>query len=251
MQFIDTHCHLDDKRFEHDREASIARANAVGVERFIVPSVCEEGWQKLKQMACSRDSIHPAFGMHPWFCERHTSEGLRQLENYIPYAVAIGECGLDFGKGRASEAEQLRWLVPQLELAEANGLPVILHAYRSLDRLLVELRKLPKLRGVVHSFSGSWQQAERIMQLGLYLGVGGVVTRPDANKLRDVVSRMPVSYLLLETDAPFQSGMLHRGERNEPAYLVEIAKEAANVRGLSMDALADITRQNSKELFHL
>ena len=251
MNVIDTHCHLDDHRFNDDFDDVIKRAGSTGVDRFIVPSVCEHGWQKLLQMAENNPSIYPAFGMHPWFCDRHTPAGLKQLSSYLDRAVAVGECGLDFGQGRAPEDEQLKWFRPQLELAEERGLPVVLHVYRSLDKLLHELRSFPTIKGVLHSFSGSQQQAEQCMAQGFYLGIGGAITRQQATKLRSVVMQMPLEYLLLETDAPDQPGVNHRGQRNEPAFLIEIANEIATMRGLEVAELVAACNDNARELFSI
>ncbi len=249
MRLIDTHCHLDDEHFDSDRRQVIERAKSAGVDCFIVPSVCEHGWAKLTQMASGDRSIMPAYGMHPWFCDRHTTDGLNRLSALLDDAVAVGECGLDFGKGRASEEEQLRWFRPQLKLAEYHGLPVIVHAYKSLDRVLSELREVPGLTGVIHSFSGSIQQAEKVIGQGFYLGVGSSITHPQASKLREMVGRVPIEKILFETDAPFQPGALHGGERSEPANLIEIANEIAMIRGLPLSELTEIIYQNSRELF--
>lgn len=251
MQLIDSHCHLDDERFDYDREQVIARAGMAGVAQFIVPSVYEGGWKKLAQLSNQYESVSPAFGMHPWFCQGHTVDGLKRLSRYLDGAVAVGECGLDFGKDRASEEEQLKWFRPQLELAEEKGLPVILHAYKSLDRVFKELRSFPNVKGVLHSFSGSQQQAEKFMEHGFFLGFGGAVTRQNAVKLRTTVMQMPLEYLLLETDAPDQSAVCHRGQRNEPAFLIEIAREIATMRGLKVAELISACNHNARELFSI
>jgi len=249
MQLIDTHCHLDDTRFDHDREQALERAGSAGVDRFVVPSVCESGWQKLSQIARQNSSIYPAFGMHPWFCDRHSLNGLKKLGVYLDDAIAVGECGLDFGKGRAPEEEQVKWFRPQLELADERGLPVILHAYKSLDQVLHELQGFPKVKGVLHSFSGSQQQAERFMEHGFYLGIGTAVIQQQATKLRTIVMQMPLEYLMLETDAPDQPGINHRGQRNEPAFLIEIANEIATMRALETAELVAACNHNARELF--
>ncbi len=249
MQLIDTHCHLDDRRFDDDLTDVMIRAEACGVDRFIVPSVHEGGWEKLFQIAGQYPSIYPAFGMHPWFCGRHSPDGLKKLGVYLDVAVAVGECGLDFGKGRAPEDEQAKWFRLQLELADEKKLPVIVHAYKSSDQVLQELKAFPKVRGVIHGFSGSQQQADRFMERGFYLGIGGIVTRKQATKLRSVVTKMPLEYLLLETDAPDQPGVEHLGQRNEPAFIVEIANEIATMRGLKVAELVNACNHNARELY--
>lgn len=249
MQLIDSHCHLDDSRFDADRTEVLKRARAAGVDKVVVPAVCRSGWQKLASLADGSPTIFPAFGLHPWFCDRHRDDDLPELENYLEGAVAIGECGLDFGKRRAPEEIQLRWFRAQLELAAAHALPLIVHAYRSLDRVSHELKAFPQLKGVIHSFSGSLQQAEQLMAQGFLLGIGGAVSWPQAERLRAVVKALPPEYLLLETDAPDQPGHAHRGERNEPAFLVEIAGEIATIRGIEADVLVEICNRNAGELF--
>jgi len=249
MKLIDSHCHLDDSRFDAGRVEVLMRARAAGVDRIVVPAVHHDGWQRLAGFAEETPSIFPAYGLHPWFCEMHHERDLALLPAFLGNAVAVGECGLDFGKGRAPESEQLKWFRAQLELAAEHALPVIIHAYKSLDQVLHELRMFPTLKGVIHSFSGSLQQAEQLMAQGFSLGIGGAITWPQAERLRTVVKEMPLEYLLLETDAPDQSGAKHRGERNEPAFLVEIADEIATIRGIETDELAEMCNRNTGELF--
>ena len=251
MQFIDTHCHLDDSQFDVDRDAVIQRAMQAGIEVFVVPSVEEGGWQILSELSRKSTSIKPAYGLHPWFCERHRQAALELLAERAEKAVAIGECGLDFASGRTPEKEQLSWLRPQLEIACSAGIPVIVHAYKSLDRIHAEIRRYPDLTGVIHSFSGSLQQAEKMIEQGFHLGIGSAVMAKGAKRLREVVQRMPLDRMLLETDAPFQPGPKHSGQRNEPEYLIEIAAEVATIRDISLQELASATLHNSRELFRL
>jgi len=251
MELIDSHCHLDDFRFDADLEQVIERALAAGVNCLIAPSARADGWQKLAALAAASRAICPAFGVHPWYCQEHDAEVLARLPAYLDHAVAVGECGLDFGKGRAPESEQLYWFRRQLELAVDKNLPVIVHAYKALDRVISELRNFPGLRGVVHSFSGSQQQADALMERDFYLGIGGAITRTNALKLRNMVKQIPLEYLLLETDAPDQPTLAHRGERNEPAFLIEIAAEIATMRGMELSELTDICNHNARELFAL
>ena len=251
MEIIDSHCHLDDPRFADDFEGVIERAMAVGVNCFIVPSVRADGWERLAGLAAKYPSIRPAFGLHPWHCAGHGEDDLARLPAYLEHAVAIGECGLDFGSGRASEAGQLHWFRRQLALAAEAGLPLIIHAYKSLDTVLRELKALPQLRGVIHGFNGSRQQAEQIMARGFYLGIGSAVTRPQAGRLRQLVAWMPAEQLLLESDAPDQPGYYHRGERNEPAFLIDTVREVASLRAVDISELLAVANTNAKELFHL
>lgn len=252
MQIIDSHCHLDDERFDHDRDEVISRSKAAGIKDFIVPSVDRQGWIKLQQLFSRYDCISPAFGLHPWFCDRHRASDLEQLPACLDHAVAIGECGLDGSHlCHFDLKQQLPWFRAQLALAVEFDLPLILHAHKAVDLVLKELRKMPALRGVVHAFSGSQQQADQLIEQGFYLGVGGAVTFERASRLHAIVKNIPAEHLLLETDAPDQSPVFYRGARNEPAFLVEILAWVATLRGEDIDDLAAISCQNSRELFRL
>jgi len=249
MQLIDSHCHLDDVRFDPDRDDVIERARLSGVEHIIVPAVKRSGWQKLADLACQYPMVVPAYGLHPWYCDEHTQDDIDILSTYLTDAKAVGECGLDFGKGRATESTQLNWFRSQLELAQALRIPVILHAYKALDTVLRELRAFPELRGVIHGFSGSQQQAEAAINQGLHLGIGGRITYPQSGRLQSIVKDMPLQHLLIETDSPDQSGFVHRGQRNEPAFLVEIVDKIATMRALDACELTGVCNQNARELF--
>lgn len=249
MLLIDSHCHFDDSRFDEDRELVLQRAADNGVQQFVVPAVSRSGWQRLEQLAAQYPAIHPAYGLHPWF--EHSDEDIALLPAYLEKSVAIGECGLDFKLSSIDEAAQLKHFRAQIKLAVEYDLPLIIHAYKAVDQVIRELKRYPGLRGVIHSFSGSSQQAEQLIDLGFHLGFGAAATRSNAVKLHQIIADMPLEKLLLETDAPDQPPASHRGERNEPAYLVEIARAIANIRALPAEALAEQCNRNCQELFGL
>ncbi|ATX80627.1 TatD DNase family protein [Mariprofundus aestuarium] len=251
MQLTDSHCHLDDVRFDHDRAEVIQRASEAGVDRFVVPAVSRRGWGKLQTIAAEEVSIYPAFGLHPWFCDEHDESDLKLLPKLLEGAVAIGECGLDTGLCRFDMERQLHWFRGQLRIAAEHDLPVIVHGYKALDSVIREIKCYPELRGVVHSFSGSQQQADQLIALGFYLGFGGSITDERARKNAAVVQAIPVEKLLIETDAPDQSPSDHRGKRNEPAFLIEILARIATLRAIDAESLARICNRNAKELFRL
>jgi len=248
---IDSHCHLDDERFSADLGDVVRRAAEAGVCSFVVPAVTRSGWGRLLKLTTQFPRIYPAYGMHPWFCDTHDNADIGVLQDYLNSAVAIGECGLDFGKGRAEESEQLKWFRVQLELAEQYDKPVILHAYKAVDTVLRELKRFPNMRGVMHGFSGSAQQAEHLLDHGFYLGIGGGVTYPQAKKLKEIVRTMPTERLLLESDAPDQPPYAFRGKRNEPAWLTDIIREIAGIKGMEKEELIRICNNNAKEMFQL
>ena len=253
MRLVDSHSHFDAAEFDADRAAAHARALAAGVARQVVPAVDAAGWPKLKQVCSEFHDLHPAYGLHPMYLESHRPEHLRELRAWIERErpVAVGECGLDFFvEGLDADAQQ-RYFEEQLKLAREFDLPVVVHARRAVDAVIAAIRRIGTLRGVVHSFSGSAEQAAQLHKLGFLLGIGGPVTYERANRLRGIVAAMPLEQLLLETDAPDQPGAAHRGERNEPAFLPEVLGVIAGLRGIDPDDLAAATTANAERLFRL
>lgn len=252
MRLIDSHVHLDEKRFDHDRDAVIAQAIGAGIERFIVPSVDAASCHHVQTLAGRHPEIFPAFGLHPWFCHRHNSADIQLLKRLMPHAVALGECGLDGGRrATVSLDQQMAWLQPQLELASEFSKPLILHAVKAIDPLLAAIKPFAMLRGVIHSFYGSPEQAERLIDRGFYLGIGSALTHVRNSRFRALVAKLPLERLLIETDAPDQPPAGHRGERNEPAFLIEILEQLASLRGMEQQGLAAILTANTETLFSL
>lgn len=253
IRWIDSHSHLDAPEFHADRAAVLARARAAGVTRQVVPAVDAAGWPALRELAAAEPGVHPAYGLHPVYLARHRTEDLAALPDWIEAErpCAVGECGLDhFVPGLDPEA-QARIFARQLEIARDAGLPVIVHARRAVDAVIAAVRRVGGLRGVVHSYGGSEEQARQLWQLGFHLGIGGPATHERATRLRALVARMPLDFLLLETDAPDQPPAGHRGERNEPALLPGIAAVVAALRGIEVEALAAATARNTRRLFGL
>ena len=248
---IDSHCHLADPRFDADRPDVLARAAAAGIDSWVVPAVHRGQWSRLHDMAALRPSVYPAYGMHPWHHEEHHRDDLALLAQLLPQAVAVGECGLDAGRGRAPLSEQLVWFRAQLDLAIEFDLPVIVHGYKTLDTICREMRARPGLRGVVHGFTGSQQQAGELLGLGFLLGIGAAITRPQNRRLQAVVEALPADALLLESDAPDQPPFSHRGRRNEPAWLLEIAERLATLRAVPLLSLVEQCNENARGLFRL
>lgn len=250
---IDSHCHLDAPELDADRGAVLARARAAGVSRQIVPAVEAAGWPKLREVCAQDDALFPAYGLHPMYLGSHRHGHLDELRAWIERErpVAVGECGLDFFvEGLDGEQQQL-YFDGQLRLAREFDLPVIVHARRAVDAVIAAFKRVGGLRGVVHSFSGSPEQARQLWQLGFLIGLGGPVTYGRANRLRTLAKDMPLEHLLLETDSPDQPDAGIRGQRNEPARLAAIRDAIAELRGESPDRIAAITTRNAERLFKL
>ena len=252
MRLYDSHSHLDAPEFDADREAVIGRAEASGVCQQLVPAVAFRTWPALKATCALRQGLKAAYGLHPMYLDEHQPEHLDALPAWIERErpAAVGECGLDFcGEGLDPDAQR-RYFVRQLEIAREFRLPVVLHARRAVDEVIATIRRVGGLRGVVHSWSGSEEQAAQLYRLGFSLGIGGPVTFERAQRLRRTVAVMPIEHLLLETDSPDQPDAARRGQRNEPAFLVEVLREVARLRGMDEAVLAEATRRNAEALFN-
>lgn len=247
----DSHCHLDAAEFDADRQAVLARARDAGVARQLVPAVDRASWDAIRTLCAAEPGLRPAYGLHPMFLDRHQPDHLDELRDWLDAErpAAVGECGLDFFlDGLDPEAQRL-YFRRQLELARDFDLPVVLHARRAVEEVIGTLRQVGGLRGVVHSWSGSEEQARQLFELGFCLGIGGPVTYDRARRLRRTVATMPLDCLLLETDAPDQPDADWRGQRNEPARLRQVLDVVAQLRGQPSAAIAEATSANALRLF--
>jgi TatD DNase family protein len=253
LYLIDSHSHLDVAEFDTDRNDVLARARAAGVTRQIVPAIDAAGFTRVRELCANESGLYPAYGLHPMYLAAHRPEHLDELAQWIEREkpVAVGECGLDFFVPGLDAETQRHYFHQQLELAREFGLPVILHARRALDDVTAAIGRTAKLSGVVHSFSGSTEQAQQLWKLGFCIGIGGPITYPRARRLREIVTTMPLEFLLLETDSPDQPLHGHQGARNEPALLTEICTCIAELRGVEAQAIAEATTRNGERLFRL
>ncbi|KAA0070592.1 TatD family hydrolase [Rhodanobacter sp. T12-5] len=252
FELVDSHVHLDDSVFDADRGEVIVRARHAGVNTMIVPAVDAASWSRITGLCAQHpSSVFAAFGMHPLFLHQHAPAHVDALSSWLDgnEAVAIGEIGLDFHVDDLDRDLQRHYFAHQLRLARERGLPVIVHARGALEEVTLTLRRTGQLRGVVHSFSGSEQQAHRLWELGFHLGIGGPVTYPRAQRLRRIVATMPIEFLLLESDAPDQPGADHRGQRNEPARVADVLRCVAALRDEPEAVVAAATTANAHRLF--
>lgn len=250
---VDSHSHLDADAFDPDRNQVLARARAAGVTRQIVPAVSAIGWEKLRALCTAETGLFPAYGLHPMFLAEHQPEHLVALREWIEREnpVAVGECGLDFFVEDLDIPQQSLYFDGQLRLARDFELPVIVHARRAVDAVIASIRRFGPLRGVIHSFPGSADQAKRLYDLGFLIGLGGPVTYERASRLRSLAAQVPIECLLLETDAPDQPDSGHRGQRNEPARLTTVRDTIAALRGVDPEVIARTTSANAQRLFGL
>ncbi len=259
--WIDSHCHLDAPEFDADRDAVVARAQAAGVSQIVLPAVGRFNFDTVRHLA-QRHGLSYALGIHPLFVDRAEDDDLRALRVALDAAidegdqrmVAVGEIGLDHFVPGSDLAKQERYFVAQLALAREFDLPVILHSRRSVDTLLKHLRATRVRGGIAHAFNGSAQQAEVFVGLGFKIGFGGAMTFERALQIRRLAQSLPAEAIVLETDAPdIPPHWLYRtaderaqgaSARNEPAELSRIAQTLAELRGLTLPALAELTSAN-------
>jgi TatD DNase family protein len=251
LTLADSHVHLDDVSFDGDRNAVLERARQAGVTLQVIPGVDAASWPRIQALCTPGSGLFPAYGMHPMFMDQHRPEHLATLSHWLAtqHPVAVGEIGLDFHVEGLDAEDQRHYFLQQLKLAREFDLPVILHARAAMDEVTATLRRIGGLRGVVHSFAGSQQQAEQLWKLGFHIGIGGPVTYERAQRLRRIVAHMPIEYLMLESDAPDQPLSTHRGQRNEPARVAEVLQCIAALRGEAPEAVAATTTANVKRLF--
>ncbi len=251
LELTDSHAHIDDASFDADRDAMFTRASDAGVKHVVVPAIDRSSWGRIASICAKHPQAHPAYGLHPIYLDQHQPEHLDALTTQLKThpAVAVGEIGLDYFLPELDQEKQREYFQKQLRIARDFDLPVIVHARRAMDEVTSTMRRMGSLRGVVHSFSGSMQQAQQLWDMGFHLGIGGPVTYERAQRLRHIVATMPIERLLLETDAPDQPDVHHRGERNEPVRLVDVLGVVAQLRGESESLIAEATTANARRLF--
>lgn len=252
MRYIDAHCHLDFPRFEGCLEQELAAAMAAGVAGFVVPGVRAVHWGRVEAVARDHRGVYYCLGIHPWYVDEHSQADLDDLESRLAVhpelCVAIGECGLD--RIRGDLAVQRPWFEAQAGLAARYDYGLVIHSVRTHDEVSSVLRGLNwSGRALIHGFSGSYQQAKTLVDLGCYIGVGGVITHSRSRKTRDAVARLPLEALVLETDAPDMAPEGVTPGCNRPAELVRIAAALAQLRGSSEASLLPALLKNVRTLY--
>ena len=258
MRLFDSHCHLDDKRYEDDRREVLDRARKAGVERFMVVGIDPDTTRKAIRIAEDHPGVVASVGIHPHDaarCSEAVLEDLIELADH-PKVRAWGETGLDFNRTYAPRDDQERCFQRQLEIALRLDLPLIFHERDTDGRFLAMLQAFgaPALRGVVHCFSGNRREMEAYLDLGLSIGITGIVTMQQRGEaLRALVPLIPDDRLLVETDAPYltPSPERNRHRRNEPAFVKSVLLKVAEIRGTDPETMAEITWENTCRLYGL
>lgn len=250
--FIDTHCHFDFPPFIDNIASSLTQLKSASIQALIVPSVASSHFKTVLSLAQQYPAIYAALGLHPIY--QHDEQSLTELSNGLLQSpeklVAIGEIGLDKIVNTLSWQQQCFFFESQLQLAKQHDLPVILHSRKTHEELYKLLKKhdLP-CRGVIHGFSGSYQQALQFVKLGYYIGVGGVITYARANKTREAIAKLPLNSLLLETDAPDMPPFGLQGQPNRPENIQLIYNALCELRNESPETIKTSIYTNTLRLF--
>jgi TatD DNase family protein len=252
---IDTHCHVHDRKFDDDRDAVIARARAAGITEMV--TIAEDlADSRVAVATAQRYGIRSAIGVHPHEAKNAPDDLAAHLRAMLdePSVVAIGETGLDYYYGHSPREAQAQVLRTQLCVARETGMPVVFHQRDAFDDFTSILREewTSGMRGIVHCFTGTAAEAATITgEFGLLLGIGGVVTFPNAGALREAVTAAGAERIVLETDCPYLAPVPMRGKRNEPAFVAHTAEKVRELLGMPLDALIAVTDENARRLFSL
>lgn len=252
---IDSHAHYDSREFDQDRHQLLSSMPSQGIEAIVNVGASLTGNEKTVELMEQYPFIYGSIGVHPDEVGDLSEEKMSWLLSLCQKekTKAVGEIGLDYYWNKENKETQVKWFVRQMDLAKETQLPIVVHSRDAAKDTLDVMKgeKAEKISGVIHCFSYSKEIAREYLNMGFYLGIGGVVTFPDAKRLKEVVDYAPLDYLLLETDCPYLAPVPHRRERNSSIYLTYMAEEIAKIKGVSPETVIEITNQNAKKLFQI
>ena len=249
---IDTHTHLYDERLIND-EGQIQRAIDAGVTRMYMPNCDSNTIAGMLQLADKWEAnCMPMMGLHPCYVKEHYKEELAIVAEWLGKRkfYAVGEIGLDYYWDLTFKAQQIEALETQIDMALKYELPIVIHSRESTADCIdiVRRKQNGKLKGIFHCFGGSMEEAKQIVELGLYLGIGGVVTYKNTN-LPEILAEIGLDYVVLETDAPYLAPVPYRGKRNESSYIPVIAQKIADIKNIALAEVASVTTRNARAVF--
>jgi TatD DNase family protein len=252
MYFIDTHTHIYLSEFDDDRSAVIQRAKEVNVEITIMPAIDSTTHEAMLAVESTYENCYSMIGLHPCSVNQDYKKELNLIRQYLEKKTfpAIGEIGLDFYWDKTFTSQQYEAFHEQIEIASQYKLPIVIHSRNAIDECIDVVKQHPGTSGVFHCFSGNEEQAQKIMEFGFMLGIGGVVTFKNSG-LDKVIEKIGLSHVILETDAPYLAPVPYRGKRNEPSYIKLVAEKLTALCHCSMEEIAELTTENARKLFKL
>ncbi|MBS6025021.1 MAG: TatD family hydrolase [Paeniclostridium sordellii] len=253
---FDSHAHLNDERFDEDREELINSLKAKGVDLVLNPGACIETSKSSVELANKYDFIYAAVGVHPHDVGEMTEddiETLRKLALENEKVKAIGEIGLDYYYDNSPREIQKKWFKRQIELANELKLPIIIHDRDAHGDTfeIIKNTKSPEIGCVLHCYSGNVELAKEYVKMGCYISIPGTVTFKNNKKTREVAKEIPLEYLLIETDSPYMAPEPHRGKRNDPSLVQFVADKIAQQKGISYEQVCEATKENAKRFFNI
>jgi TatD DNase family protein len=252
---FDTHAHYDDEQFNEDRQELLASMKIAGIGHIVDVGASMDSSRRAIELSHDYDFVYAAVGVHPSEVEELNEDNIELLREWSQdgRCVAIGEIGLDYHWPEPGRDLQKKWFVRQLDLAREQRLPVIIHSRDAAEDTINIMKEnhAEEIGGVVHCFSYSAEIAKTCLDMGFYIGVGGVITFKNGKKLRQVVDITPMDKILLETDCPYLAPDPHRGTRNNSQYLPYVVKEIADLKGISEEEVIRITEANAKTMYGL
>jgi TatD DNase family protein len=259
IRIIDTHSHLDMPEFDADREDVIKRAGLAGVQTIVTVGIDLNSSYKTVELARTHPGVYAAVGIHPQESEGVSKEDIDRLAEMAKNSkvVALGEMGLDFYRNKSPRDAQFRVFKWQLELADKTALPIIIHCRQAAPDMLEILSKwssashLKSPKGIIHCYSGDLVTANRYIDMGFYIALGGYIGYPSSLSFREIIRDLPLNKLALETDCPFLPPQQYRGKRNEPAYTLLTLQVLADIKKLSVEEAANATTSNALEVFRI
>ena len=255
MNLFDTHAHINDDRFDNDREEMLRSCFESGVKYILCPAIDRATTESAIALADVYDEVYAAAGVHPHEAKDATEEDFEYFKAVAlshPKVMAIGEIGLDYHYDFSDRETQMRVFRRQLELARDVDKPIIIHDREAHGDIIDTLRNCGKgNRGVFHCFSGSYETAKEAIAMGFYISFAGPVVFPKSANLKEVAKKIPLEYLLIETDSPYLTPPPFRGRRNDPSKTRFVAEEIAALRGMDADELATVALENGKRCFGL
>jgi len=256
MDLVDTHCHLYLDEFSADRTEVIKRGEETGIKKFLLPNIDSSSVEAMLNLSEQNSNCLPMMGLHPCSVNENWDKEIANTEKWLRERGikwhGIGETGLDYYWDKTFIPTQKENFEQHINWAKQLQLPIIIHSRDALDDCIemIEKNKVENLRGIFHCFSGTMQQAQRIMDLDFYMGIGGVITFKKAG-LAELVSEIPLDYLVLETDSPYLAPVPFRGKRNESSYLKFVVSKIAEVKNQTEEVIAEITTANAGKIFNL
>ncbi|MEM7589657.1 MAG: TatD family hydrolase [Myxococcota bacterium] len=253
MMLVDTHCHVHHEPFDADRDAVLQRARQEGVQRFVTVGCDVQDSHKAQQLASQHNDMMCTAGIHPHEAAQAQTQDLEHIEELAchPKCTAVGECGLDYSRKEFKKELQLECFANQIDLAKQLRKTLVVHVRDAWDDCidLLKQRQDGNLRGVFHCFTGNWDNARKALDLGFWISISGIVTFHNATTLAQVVAKLPLEHLVVETDCPYLAPVPHRGKRNEPAHVHLVAQKVAQLQQQDLQQVLQQTGNNAQQAF--